>query len=337
MASIQTTHGASGGSGPSGPGDPGTAPEIDHFFATLESPDFSIESPISETEALEAITLFSVVNMFLGSKGTRVVGGQSKIDVLAILTMYYGLQDRSLPANIVVSSKDFWANQEAPLLDLRNRLENLGSEVGTLEKEGKRQFNLGLNNDVPGNVEFPRLFRRYVEIANDPLLALNIETEENNPLADKEQINRAIDLLVELKGLLIQIVRSLSERGTIAMNRLNRNWAGLQGDALVILKGLADARLTEDVEEKNPYSVLADLIGKDRDTQVAPYIVLARDGGRLLQLAMKVYQQEKESLEDYDREHLITLFQSGDSKDFLTTLMRTEAAIIKRYPLKNWA
>jgi hypothetical protein len=332
--------GPTGPSGPGGASGPDSSPEIDQFFATLESADFSIETPISEAEAEEAITLFSVVNMFLAGKSTRAVGDGKKTDVLAIHTLYYGLQSGTVQKAMGLNSRDFWANNQGEVTALRNELETLGNnDVAELEAEGKRQFNLGLNNTVSANVEFPRLFRRYVDLGNDPLLALNLELEENNPLSDKEKVNRAVDLLVELKGVLIQIVRSLSQHGTFAMHERNRVFADIQGRALIILKKLADARFTEDIDQKNPYAVLADLLGKDRDSEVAPYVALARDGGRLLQIAMEIYRTEREFLENYEREHLIQVFQgptTGDPTQFVTTRMRTAAAVIKRYPLKHW-
>src|SRR5262249_17171857 len=203
-----------------------------------------------------------------------------------------------LTRKLGISSATFWPSQERALDALREQIDRLGSQFVALEEEGKRQFNIGLTNTVTANVEFPRLFRPYVALANDTLLALDINLEERSQFADKEKVNRAIDLLVELKGIVIQTVRSLSKHGTIAMRTRNRLCAGVEADALLILKAIADAKVTDDIDERNPYAVLADLLGKERDTEVAPYVVLARDGGRLLLLTLELYDAEKESLED---------------------------------------
>ena len=86
----------------------GTAPDqaVVDFFNTLESGDLSIEAPISEAEANQAITLFSVVNVLLGGSSQYKVGNEMKTDVLGVLTLYYGLQDKSLTHKIVVRSQD---------------------------------------------------------------------------------------------------------------------------------------------------------------------------------------------------------------------------------------
>ncbi|MDR5748834.1 hypothetical protein QCE73_37275 [Caballeronia sp. LZ029] len=364
----QSGAGASGASGPidfpggfSGPNDPaqGSAsgptsdvvPEVAHFFSVLDDDNFGIESAISIPEANEAITLFSVVNMFLAGKAKNdnaavSTNGTKVADVLGMLTIFNGLQTtgatgtngmEDLARRLGISSANFWTSQERVLLSIYEQLQRLGDQFQTLEKEGRRQFNIGLANGVTANVEFPSLFQRFVDLANDPALTIDIRREENNSFMDKEKLNKAVDLMVDLKGLILQIVRSLSKYGTIAMRTRNRLCAGLLADALEVLQAIATAKVTEDIDEKNPYAVLALLVGKDRDTEVAPHVVLARDGSRLLRLAIEVYKEEEGALEDYEREHLLDLFQQGsDSRQFLTTRLRGAAAVIKRYPLKNW-
>ncbi len=315
---------------------PGPTDDVTNFFQTLESSDLSIEGPISEEESNQAITLFSVVNVLLGGSSQLKVGGVTKTDVLGVLNLYYGLQDKSLTPKIVVKSQLLWTAIQTETGQLRDILENLGSDVDFLKKEAKRQFNLGPNNDVAGNAEFPKLFKRYVDIANDPLLTLDIRTEETSAFSDKEQIAQAYDLLVELKGLILQIVRSLSKNGTVATAQANQQWANYENRAFGVLKQVADARISDDVDELRILSVLADLVDRDFDTQLAPYIALARDGGQLLRLAMQTYLTDKANLDNFDRSYLLSLFQNGTIDTFMTTLMRNEALVVKKYPLTAW-
>jgi hypothetical protein len=325
-----------GGTGASGATGPGLAQEVIDFLTTLEGPDLSIEGPISEEESNQATTLFSVVNVLLGGTSPQKVGNELKSDVLGVLTLYYGLQDKSLTPKIVVKSQQLWTTIQDPLKELRDDLENLGAEVDFLKKEAKRQFNLGPSTDVAGNTEFPKLFKRYVDIANDPLLTLDLRVEEANSFSDKEKIAQAFDLLTELKGLVLQIVRSLSKNGTVATQQANSEWASYENRALHILKDVADARISDDQDELRVLAVLADLTGKDLDTQIAPYIALARNGGKLLQLAMSTYLADKDNLDNYERTYLLDLFQAGAIDTFMTTRMRNEALVIKKYPLTQW-
>ena len=349
MASAMTTP-----TGPSSPGSPGgggsngatgattgiscppTHQDVLDFFTFLDGPNLSIEAPISECEANQAITLFSVVNLMLGGSSPQKVGSETKTDVLGMLTLYYNLQDKTLTPKIVVRSGQLWIAIQDELKALRDDLEILGADVDFLKKEAKRQFNLGANNEVPGNAEFPKLFKRYVDIANDPLLTLDIRTEESSPFSDKEQIARAYDLLTELKSLILQIVRSLSKNGTVATDRANQSWANYENRALHVLQQVADARISDYQDDLRVLAVLADLVNKNLDTQIAPYIALARDGGVLLQLAMETYRADQNTLDDFERSHLLDLFQKGTIDKFITTRMRNEAIVIRKYPLTNW-
>jgi hypothetical protein len=328
--------GGSGATGATGVSCPPTHQDVVDFLNYLEGPNLSIEGPISECEANQAITLFSVVNLLLGGTSQQKVGSETKTDVLGMLTLYYSLQDKTLTPKIVVRSAQLWITIEDELKALRDDLEILGSDVDFLKKEAKRQFNLGTNNDVPGNPEFPKMFKRYVDVANDPLLTLDIRTEETSPFSDKEQIARAYDLLTELKGLILQIVRSLSKNGTVATDRANQLWANYENRALHVLQSVADARISDDQDDLRVLAVLADLVNKSLDTQIAPYVALARDGGSLLELAMETYKADQNNLDNFERSYLLNLFQSGTIDTFLTTRMRNEALVIKKYPLTKW-
>jgi hypothetical protein len=323
-----------GGSVGTGPTDGGLQPVTD-FFAVLDSADFNLIGPISEPEAEEAITLFSVVSMLLAGKGERVVGGERKVDVLGVLTLFYGLQDRSLPPTIVVKSQLLFDEIDRELKSLRDELDQLGTDVIFLEREARRQFNLGQNNEVAGNAQFSRLFNRYVDIANDPLMFIDLRAEETSAFSDKEQLARAFDLLRELKNVVLQLVRSLSKFGTIATTRVNQNWAEFEGRAMVVLHTVAGARLSDDIDDQRPLVVLSNLTAQDLDTRILPYVALAREGGHLLSLAMEAYRATRDNLVDYSEESLLDLFQARGSV-FLTTRMRRSAGIIRQFRLADW-
>jgi len=325
---------------------------VSDFLATLNGPDLNLEAPISEEEAREAITLFSVSNVLLAGLGRRRVGNEEKTDVLGVLTLFYGLQDNSLSSRLVLNSRDLWRSQitvtangktqvstvEDELKSLRDNLDVLGEDVVFLGREARRQFNLGTTNNVTGNADFPRLFRRYIDIAGDALLTLNLRDEEKpTSFTSKEKVGQAYDLLSELKGITLQIVRSLSRYGTIATSRVNKDWALFETRAMRILAKVGEKRFTEDVDEKRLLTVLADVTDKNLETTVAPYIALARNGGRLLEQAFMTYQRSQNELDNFERQHLLDLFQpQGDASNFLTTKMRSEALLLKRYPLANW-
>ncbi len=122
----------------------------------------------------------------------------------------------------------------------------------------------------------------------------------------------------------------------MATERANQLWANYENRAFLVLKKVADARISDDQDELRILAVLADLVALDLNTRIAPYIALARDGGQLLKLAMTTYLADKDNLDNYERSYLLQLFQNGTVDTFLTTKMRNEALVIKRYPLATW-
>src|SRR5215472_11703302 len=119
--------GGFGATGATGISCPPTHQDVVDFLNLLEGPNLSIEGPISECEANQAITLFSVVNLLLGGTSQQKVGGETKTDVLGMLTLYYSLQDKTLTPKIVVRSAQLWVTIEDELKALRDDLEILGS------------------------------------------------------------------------------------------------------------------------------------------------------------------------------------------------------------------
>jgi len=320
--------------------------QVEEFLRLLLGSDLSVEAPVSEAEVLAAIALFSISAVLLAGLGRRRVGNEDKVDVLGMLTLYYGLQDKSLSSRVVVNTQELWRSTvnggsaviEDELKSLRDQLDGLGQDVIFLSREARRQFNLGVTNDVSANLTFPALMKRYVEIAADPGLTINLREEDKaGSFTSKDRIALAYDLLSELKFVTLRIVRTLSKHGTIAVERSNREWAHFENRAFGVLRAVGEKRFTEDVDEKRILSVLADLTGKDLNTVIAPYFTLARNGGRLLLLAFDTYLQSKDDLDNFERQELLDLFQKpGNALEFLTTRMRSEALVVRRYPLANW-
>lgn len=309
---------------------------VDDFLRRIDDARFSVESPVSIDEANQAVGLFSVSTMMLAGLGKRKVGNVEKTDILGVLNLYYGLQDNSLQDKITVAdSTVLWGSLETRLKSLAQDLDSLQSDVDFLTREAKRQFNLGTTNGVLANVQFPSLFKRYVEIGTDPLLSFDLLKQESNDFFDKTKLGQAYDLLKELKGLILQIVRSLSKYGTAATKRVNEDWASFESRSLEVVATVAQQRVSSDQDEKNQWSVLAQLLSKNRETEVAPFVVLARHGGKLLRYAMDIYKLTQNNLDNFDQVHLRDLFQPKNQV-FWTDKIRAEATVIKRYPLPNW-
>lgn len=313
---------------------------VDDFVGRLDDARFSIESAFNIDEADQAISLFSVVTLMLAGLAKFKKGEEETIDVLGISSLYYGLQDGSLRGKIVVENpQEVWRIIEQDLKSLAQRLNDSQSDIQFLIQEGRRQFALAWNSNGGGeaNFRFPQLWKRYVEIGNHPLLSLNIREEEKGRMADPHRISEFFGLLRELKSVLIQIVRSLSKYGTAATKRANEEWSDFETRAGEIIATISQYRITPDQIRRNHWSVLADLTNKNRETEIVPYVVLARQGGKLLRYAMSIVLQCGREIDRIDDDHLRDLFQPrSDAPAFWTERIRKESSVLKQYPLKSW-
>lgn len=318
---------------------PVTEVGVDELIKELTTEEkHSIEPRIDAKEAKQAIGLFSVANILMGGKGEFQVGSETKIDVLGILNLFYGLQDKSLVNRITVGNSELlWERMEGfELPELAKEFDSLQSDIGFILKEAKRQFNLGTNNNVPANTRFPTIFKRYVELGSDSLISINLKKADDTEFFDKDKLEKAYDVLKDLKEVIIEIVRSLSKYGTTATVRVNREWAEFEEKALEVLAEVARHRVSEDQDEQNTWSIVADLTNQNRD-QIVPYVALGLHGATLLNIALELYQDENFKTEDFSSPNLVQFFQpEGDPKDFWTTKIRTAARFVKRYPLPNW-
>lgn len=312
-------------------------PEVEALLQELTKNEHSIEPKIDPTEALQGIGLFTVVNFIMAGKGEFNGGGAKKTDVLGILKLFYGLQDKSLVNKIVVGdAQGLWAAMEKNgLPDLALSLDAMQGDLDFMYREAKRQFNLGTNNTVLGNTQFPSVFKRYVELGSDPLLSIDIKKAKESELFDKEKLEKAYDLLRDLKETIIEIVRSLSKYGTSATIRVNKAWGNFLGKAITVLGEVAKQRVADDQDEKNTWSVVAALTDQNRES-IIPYVALGEHGAKLLEYAMEIYEESKDTIANFDPDSLEALFQKGDPKDQWTTKIRTAARFVKRYPLPTW-
>jgi hypothetical protein len=299
---------------------------------------YDLEAEVSLEEADQAIQLFRVVTLMLAGQGTYNLDNSEKTDILGILTLYYGLQDKSLSNRLVLQQPSaLWSEIGGRLKTLADDLLALQGDVSFLRSEARRQFFLGRSNGAVGNAQFPTLFTRYVALGSDPLLALNLEIEEGREFADRAQIEEAYDLLRSLKSTILQTVRSLSKYGTAGTSRVNEDWSQFEAEALKVLYRVAQARVSDDLDNLTTWATLGELVPEESRANIIPYAALARHGSRLLVIAMEIYERSKGSLDDYDSTHLRELFQPNIAGvENYTARIRREAGLINQHPLSQW-
>src|SRR5262249_23150835 len=149
--------------------------------------------------------------------------------------------------------------------------------------------------------------------------------------------------LRELKDIVVQLVKSLSKEGQAQTRIDTESWIPVARRGMVIAERLGRNRNTGDDDDKNPWAVVSLMTNKNRDMEVTPYVVLSRHGGRLLELAVSIYDYMRRTgaLTSFDTATLRRIFQDPRAKNampraFYTDQIREQAAYIKSYPVPNW-
>jgi hypothetical protein len=310
---------------------------VARFINDFIGPNFEIETPVSMLEAGYAAAFFRVANVILAGltengTGPDLFGSQR----VATAANDLGIQETHQAWQQTLRDADVLKNLVRDLIGAQS--------LQRLKREAKRQFNLGLENSVTANTRFPVLFRRLVDLASDPILTMDIaDQDRNNQSLDKTKIGQADGLLRELKDVVVQIVRSLSKEGQAQTRLDTESWVPVADVAMGMALRLAPVRNTGDADDRNPWAVISVLTNKRRDSDVTPFIVLGRHGGRLLELALTIYQEmtRRNALTSFDTGVLRELFQDSRVRNaaprmFFTDQMREQAAYIKAYPVPNW-
>ena len=125
------------------------------FLQSVSDPATSLEAKISIPEANEAVGLFSVVNLLLAG----MIQDNEKVDVLGVDKLYFGLQNSEDPERKRLNVSDsVIADVIHRVGRLHDTLDRSQTDLNFILQEARRQFNLGTNNLVSGNAQFPTFF-----------------------------------------------------------------------------------------------------------------------------------------------------------------------------------
>jgi hypothetical protein len=226
---------------------------------------------------------------------------------------------------------------------LTRRAEDFNNE-DTVKVEVRREFNLGTASAPSANTEFKALYSDFVNLAADDLMGVDPNTLAGKVVFDAKEREQIINFLKKLKRAIIKLVQNMSVAGTLGTRPLLNKWSGILKDSLQVLNEVAKNNIaSDDLDEKNVWSLLAILTGAPRST-VKSFVVHANDGGALLQQAIQIYQviQTGGKLLDETDTYLRDLFyQPGfvfKNPDEVAALkLKTGASMVKDHWNPTWS
>lgn len=276
---------------------------------TLHDPAFAPEPPVNIGEARELARLFSL-SMFLLAQVPE-----------SINRLYSETRPNYQIGDLTIQRMD----QPDPgirlkmqeILDKRTQLFDTEEDI---LKEIRRALDLGTGAVSSVNGDFKLLYQEFVRLSAD----------DNNGVDPKEvraqdpaQAAVIINFMRALKRAILRVTQNMSVYGTRGTEPLVDKWSKLVDDSLIVLRYVAENHVVStDADDQVAWSVLSALTDTPRST-VKAYVVNARDGGDILQLAVDIYEkiqtgaiQSANGLDD-------------ESDDFLQNLFFTQGVVVQ--------
>lgn len=226
---------------------------------------------------------------------------------------------------------------------LTRRAEDFNNE-DSVKAEVRREFNLGTASAPSANTDFKALYSEFVNLASDDFMGVDPNTLNGRVVFDAKEREQIINFLKKLKRSIIKLVQNMSVAGTLGTRPLLSKWSGILKDSLQVLNDVAKNNIaSDDLDEKNVWSLLSTLTGAPRTT-VKSWVVHANDGGTLLQQAIQIYEviQQGGKLLDESDAYLRDLFyQAGfvfkNPDEVAATKLKIGASMVKDHWNPTWS
>ena len=155
-------------------------------------------------------------------------------------------------------------------------------------RELRSWFDLGTASAPVVNVDFKSAFRNFASVCADDLFGVDPDMLAKDAQG-QELYERLLRLYRDAKRRVVDLVESMSDSGTLGSDRLIGKWSSLVEQAFQILPKLRKYLATDDSDKLHIWSIVADLVSKQR-ADIIPNVVHARQGGALLDDAIALYQ-----------------------------------------------
>lgn len=252
-------------------------PGFANLQTTLHDPAFAPEPPVNIREARELARLFSL-SMFLLANVPESINRLYTETRPSYQVGYLTIQRMDQPdPGIRLKMQD--------ILDKRTQLFDTEED---LRKEIRRALDLGTGAVPSVNGDFKLVYQEFVRLSADD----NNGVDPKDVRAqDPAQAAVILNFVRALKRAILRVTQNMSVYGTLGTEPLVEKWSKIVDDSLTVLRYVAEHHVVStDADDQVAWSVLAALTDTPRST-VKAYVVNARDGGDLLQLAVDIYEK----------------------------------------------
>jgi hypothetical protein len=261
--------------------------EFDLLYETIKTKE--IEATVSIDEAKQLRRLYTVGNYLLGKlpQSIRILkddlGNNGRITSILYDDV---LEEEHDAINEVIE-------------DMANKNKNDDLSMERVLSDLREQCDLGTSAVEEVNVEFKSIFKEFVSLCTEEMLAITPEDVDANKLyfdaKKKEERNKFLKKLI---SVIIKLTRNMSVAGGMGTKERVNGWAGIINNAVKILFETGKKVHSHNQDERHGFSLLAKL-NEVQKSEIKPYLVHAKEGGSMLKYTIDIYVQlEKDRLKD---------------------------------------
>jgi len=291
---------------------------------------------VSIDEARQFRRLYTIGNYSLA----RVTGAIASLNTLLNTSTPPGSngQTSTLP---LVSKQALIDKHQATIDSILARASDNTRTEADLQMAIRGQFDLGTGAVPNVNVAFKSLFREFVGLCANDLLAVDPQAVQVTDLTEQQKKEELNNFLKRTKRSLLRLVENMSIAGTLGSGSLIDKWSRVFKDSIDVLGDVGQFVGDDDNDRRHVWSIVAEL-NRLPKAQNDPYVVHAREGGLLLNDAVDAYQllSTKGDLTNEGTSHLRDLFfdaaKYGINGETISARLRRNALLIQENWIAAW-
>lgn len=317
-------------------GPPAGSTSFDDLLLLVSTTKFDTNPAVSIDEARQFRRLYTIGNYSLA----RVTGAIAALNALLNTSSPPGSngQTSTLP---LVSKQQLIDKHQATIDSILARASDNTRTEGDLQLAIRSQFDLGTGAVPNVNVAFKSLFRDFVGLCSNDLLAVDPQAVAVTDLTEQQKKEELNNFLKRTKRALLRLVENMSIAGTLGSASLVDKWSRVFKDSIDVLGDVGQFVGDDDNDRRHVWSIVAEL-NRIPKAQNDAYVVHAREGGLLLNDAIDAYQQlsTKGALTDEGTSHLRDFFfdsaKYGINGETISARLRRNALLIQENWIAAW-
>jgi hypothetical protein len=312
---------------------PPTPTEKDEFDLLGETiKPISIDAPVSIEEAKQLRRLYTVGNYLLAKVPVSITVLKENLGNRdSIIRVLY----EDVPEEVRTAIREI-------LEDMSDKNKNEDMAMEKVLSDLREQCDLGTSAVENVNVDFKSIFKEFVTLCNDELLAvLPTEPETNKLYWDAKKVEELHKYWKKLIRVIIKLTRNMSVAGSMGSQDRVLGWAGIIDKSIDILFKVGKQVHSSDQDEKHGWSLLAKLNNLQK-SDIKPYLIHAKEGGYMLRYVIDIYKRLEYDRKEHDKkveddiDYISTLLHDASVFSLEGTTVSAALRAIATTVLENW-